>query len=165
MDVTATTAGPGTRTGRAGGTAPSPSWTGAGPSASSGSRPATVSAVRAPRPRATPSDLGAGAGTLVLDAVGRPGFHHARERGVLDRMIRSLDVSAGAPADERLVAAYLGCGDVFRVRADRREGGPADVLPAPVPGADVRGVAFPFGPAQAGRLTWFDRAGNVLGSR
>lgn len=176
-------------------------------------------------PEGTPStgyavDLGGGSGTLVLDAVGRSGTDHARDVDVLDRMVRTLDVTAGAPADERAVAAYLGGGgaftvtarprgnqvclrippdgaescvappapdevstapltllgdrqvlsglagsDVFRIRADRADAEPVEVLPAPVPGAEVRGFAFPLDPPQARELAWFDRAGNELGSR
>lgn len=166
-------------------------------------------------------DLGADAGTLVLDAVGLPGFDHARNVGVLDRMVRTLQITAGAPADETVVAAYGGGGgafgvtavpddrdriclrippqgqpscvpapaadaigttpliqvgdqqvltgvagaEVFRVRAERPGAEPLDVLPAPVPGTDLGGFAFPVDPAEVGALTWFDLDGQELGSR
>lgn len=52
--------------------------------------------------------------------------------------------------------------EVFRVTAERREGPPSTVLPAPIPRTGVSGFAFTFGLDELVRLVLYDLAGNEL---
>lgn len=71
-------------------------------------------------------DLGAGVddgpGTLVANTVGIGGTDHGRDVAVLDRMVRTMEITAGSPAQESVVAAYSGGGGAFTVTATMRDG-------------------------------------------
>ncbi|WP_300014340.1 hypothetical protein [Pseudonocardia sp.] len=63
-----------------------------------------------------------GPGTLVANAVGIGGTDHERDVAVLDRMVRTMEITAGSPAEESVVAAYSGGGGAFTVTATTRDG-------------------------------------------
>ena len=62
---------------------------------------------------------------------------------------------------EPILAGVVGA-DVFRVTAERHDGEPSTVLPAPIPDSDLGGFAFTFGLDTVERLRLFDVRGNEL---
>jgi hypothetical protein len=82
-----------------------------------------------------------------------PGFDHARDVAVLDRMVRTLSISTGPPTEDAVVAAYQ-VGDFsvtavpgadaqvcLRVAPD----GPPSCLAPPVPAGVTTPLALPDG--------------------
>ena len=62
---------------------------------------------------------------------------------------------------EPILAGVVG-GDVFGVTAERRDGDPSTVLPAPIPNSHVRGFAFTLDLDAVERIRLFDVVGNEL---
>ncbi len=63
--------------------------------------------------------------------------------------------------DEPMLTGVTGS-EVFRVTAERRDGGTSSYLPAPVPGSDLRGFAFTFDLDAIAELIWYDLEGEEL---
>lgn len=152
----------------------------------------------------------------MLDTVDLATFDYSTNRLVLDRVARSVQVTADdVPTERTAVARYGGAtgfvveadvsgdrvclripprgqpacserpssssvrtvelGDldsvlagvadeeVFRITAERTDGAPSSVLPAPIGGSGVAGFAFPFGAEDVTHLRLFDLTGDELG--
>lgn len=165
-----------------------------------------------------------GAGTLFLDTVELTGMDFGRNVAVLDRMVRTLELTGAFDADrypdQTVVARYEGGGntfsaggsvvddevciaapldestmetcfatpadedvafgdlsgelfplfvgvtgeEVFRVELEQASS-TTSYLPVAIEGTDTRGFALPSSPTAGARITWFDLAGEQLGSR
>lgn len=70
-----------------------------------------------------------GPGTLFVDTLDLPGFEYERNVAVLDRMARTVTVTAGPDAPPSLVARYEGGGGVVVVEARPQNGQVCLVIP------------------------------------
>ena len=63
-----------------------------------------------------------GPGTLVVNTIGLPDFAYGHNVDVLDRMVRTLEITAGEEVPETVVARYEGGGGAFSVTAEQHNG-------------------------------------------